>query len=195
VNAARNRNDLDQLDDTLDMAASPKSKAVALTARGCLPIITVLLLIATLLSAGRPVAAVATTACDPETVMDHRLDELGRGGYPWVIRPDPIDDEHHAGFTMFGEPLVVISSAVTCEQMPTVVNHEWLHVRQARAFPENTERAFGGPEEIELIADCGSQLLGSTYTPYLSLHRQATGERGCPAEELASAQWLLTTDS
>jgi hypothetical protein len=38
-------------------------------------------------------------------------------------------------------------------------------------------------------ADCGSMLLGSTVTPYITIHRQGTGDdRGCSEYELDVAR-------
>jgi len=161
-------------------------------------IVAVLLALVTLVTLGAiatshtgPRAASLPTVCDPAVVMNHRLDELGRSGYAWEIQPDPIDNEHHAGYTYFDPPLVVVSGKVTCEQMPTVVNHEWMHVQQARAFPGQVVLAYGGMDEVEIIADCGSMLLGSAYTPYLTQRRQQTGDHGCTADENWSARELI----
>jgi hypothetical protein len=164
-------------------------------ARGCLPFIVALLIAVGLATVtaqadGRTTdAAKAPLDCNTEAVMNHRLDELGRSGYVWVVAP--LEDESHAGETDWYHDRVVISPDVDCDLMPTVVNHEWMHVQQAHAFPSGPDLAYHGRTEVELIADCGSQQLGSTYLPYLAQHRQATGDRGCPTFEAGTAAALI----
>jgi hypothetical protein len=176
------------------MGEPPRSAALA--ARSYLPLAITLLVAAgflTVVRAHPPATATpsAVATCDPAAVMNHRLDELGRDGYTWTIKPSPLDDEYHLGLTGFDEPIVIISDKVTCDLMTTVVNHEWLHVQQAHTYPGHVDEAYGGRAEVELIADCGSMLLGSRYTPYITRHRQNTGDRGCTDYELASAQSLI----
>jgi hypothetical protein len=134
------------------MGEPPRSRSGALAARNYLPGIVALLLVAGLLtvvfgarSATAPAAAAAK--CDPAAVMNQRLDELGRGGYTWTIAPDPLDEERDLGVTWYDRPEVDISDKATRALMPMVVNHEWMHVLQARAFPDDVERAFGGHDD------------------------------------------------
>ena len=57
----------------------------------------------------------------------------------------------------------------------------------------SNERLFQavGEFEVEMVADCGSMLLGSTVTPYVTQHRQETGDRGCSEYELGVARALI----
>jgi hypothetical protein len=52
-----------------------------------------------------------------------------------------------------------------------VVNHEWMHVQHGHKWGSN-ERLFQavGEFEVEMVADCGSMLLGSTVTPSITQH-------------------------
>jgi hypothetical protein len=50
-------------------------------------------------------------------------------------------------------------------------------------------QAVGG-FEVEMVADCGSLLLGSAYTSYIKDHRHATGA-GCSEHELDVARELI----
>lgn len=129
-----------------------------------------------------PVAQPAPTSCNPSVVMSHRLDQLGRGGFSWTIAEPP--DGLWGVVGLDGTMQVRVSPTVPCGYMRDVVNHEWMHTRQFAKYGVRTIRAYG--DELEPVADCGSQLLGSTYTPYLKLRGY-----GCTAYELASARSLL----
>jgi hypothetical protein len=134
--------------------------------------------------------AVADTKCDPAAVMTHRLDELGRGGYDWSIAGAPLESGNRA-VTDLDEHLVIVSPIVTCAEMPSVVNHEWMHVQQGWKYG-SSGRVYGayGAFEVAMVADCGSMLLGSTLTPYVTRHRQETGV-GCSDYEMAAARSLI----
>jgi hypothetical protein len=133
--------------------------------------------------------AIAEPACDPAAVMNHRLDELGRSGYAWTIEPL---EWAGMGVALVDEHAVKISPATTCVLMVSVVNHEWMHVQQGHEWGSSA-RLFQavGEFEVEMVADCGSMLLGSTVTPYINKHRQETGERGCSEYELDAARELI----
>jgi hypothetical protein len=156
--------------------------------RGCLPIVVTLLIVAGFLSvvqAEQP--ATAEPACDPAAVMNHRLDELGRSGYAWTIEPL----EGYRGLADIDAHRVKISPKVGCDLMPSVVNHEWMHVQQGHKWG-SSERLYQavGEFEVEMVADCGSMLLGSTVTPYITQHRREAGS-GCSRYELDVARELI----
>jgi hypothetical protein len=156
--------------------------------RGCLPIVVTLLIVAGFLSvvqAEQPAAA--EPACDPAAVMNHRLDEIGRSGYAWTIE----SLEGYRGLADVDAHRVTISPTARCDLMPSVVNHEWMHVQQGHKYG-SSERVFQavGEFEVEMVADCGSMLLGSTVTPYITQHRRETGD-GCSEYELAAARSLI----
>lgn len=133
-------------------------------------------------SASLTPAASTETPCDPAAVMNRRLDELGRGGFTWTLA------EPSGGLwgvvDLRGTMQARISPRVPCTYMVDVVNHEWMHTRQYAKYGTRAIEAYG--DGLEPIADCGSRLLGSTYTPYLD--RRGTG---CLDYELASARSLL----
>ncbi|MBE1575081.1 hypothetical protein ACFORH_42890 [Amycolatopsis roodepoortensis] len=155
---------------------------------GCLPVAVALLLVAGLLTAiqlERP--ATAAPSCDRVAVMNARLDELGRAGYRWQFGFIPDGAWGAAGYP--GSKDITISDTAPCDAIVTVVNHEWMHARQEALFPGRAMRAYG--EAFEIVADCGSMLLGSPITPYLERRKKATGQEGCTADELDSARYAL----
>jgi hypothetical protein len=161
------------------------------TARGCLPIVVAMLLAAGILTVmeGDPTAAAART-CNPADVMNHRLAELGRGDYTWTFVPRA-DAGGGTAETLFAEHQVRIAADAPCGLILSVTNHEWMHVQQARKFGTNVAvfDAYGA-DGVEMVADCGSQLLGSTDTPYIGQRLKAAGH-GCTPRELADAHDLI----
>lgn len=155
---------------------------------GYLSIVIALLVVGGFLAVVRLDRAPATaTACSPAAVMSARLDQLGRSRYTWTISTTPLLDDFR-GRTYFDRREVLIAPKVTCDYMTSVVNHEWAHVQQDRRYPGHAEEAFGA--KLEIVADCASMLLGSTYTPYIDRQRHETGG-GCSEYELQSAQQLI----
>jgi hypothetical protein len=126
----------------------------------------------TVTQAEQPAAAVPA-ACDPAAVMNHRLGELGRSDYAWTISPLPA---RIGGLTDLDEHTVVISPLVTCDLMTAFVNHEWMHVQQGHKYDLSARvyQAYGA-YEVEKVADCGSMLMASTWTPYITQDRQENG--------------------
>ncbi|MBN9739564.1 hypothetical protein DMP23_00330 [Amycolatopsis sp. A1MSW2902] len=121
--------------------------------------------------------------CDRAAVMNRQLDQLGRSGFTWTIAEPP-----YKGLwglvDLYGTMQVRVSPRTPCNLMVDVVNHEWMHTRQWSKYGHRTIQAYG--DGLEPVADCGSKLLGSTFTPYLR-------DRGfgCTDSELASARSLL----
>lgn len=128
-NLAQDRNATSSRCDGVLMGEQTMPRSWALFARACLPLVVVLVLVGGLLTIAYGVRAggtqIAVRSCDPAVVMNHRLDELGRRGFTWTIKPDPIDEAQHSAVTSFDDPQVTISTKVTCALMTTVVNHEW----------------------------------------------------------------------
>lgn len=126
----------------------------------------------------------AMAACDQAAAMNRRLDQLGRGDFTWTIAETP------SGLwglvDLYGAMRVRISPTVPCGYMVDVINHEWIHTRQYAKYGKRTIQAYG--DGLEPIADCGSRLLGSAYTPYLGLRGT-----GCTEYELDSARSLLNS--
>ncbi len=80
---------------------------------------------------------------------------------------------------------ITISETAPCD---AIVNHEWVHTRQI-LYPDWAQQAYG--DAFEIVADCGSKLLGSPVTPYLERRKKETGQVGCTADELDSARRAL----
>lgn len=83
----------------------------------------------------------------------------------------------------------MISPQAPCEIVADIVRHEWMHLQQRRHH--GSPRAYYGEQErVERIADCGSKLLGSTWTPYLDPEHYAyIGE--CGVADLVEAMVLI----
>jgi len=137
------------------------------------------------LTISEPVHAIPTPkACMTEVLA--RAAQLGINGWLWIE-----DNEHKIDAAAFVDPAthsVHISDFVSCELAVSVANHEWAHTRQMDTYGERTTAAYG--DELEIIADCASMLLESTYTPYIA--RKKTKECfGCTQLQLISARNLL----
>lgn len=72
-----------------------------------------------------------------------------------------VDGNEPFGRVSYDDMIASINPDVPCETLPSVLKHEWMHLQQGRTHGD------GGPDS-ELVADCGSQLLGSDVTPYIS---------------------------
>ncbi len=131
--------------------------------------------------------ATAAPSCDRVAVMNTRLDELGRAGYTWRFGVAPDGLWGVVGYP--GPQDITISEAAPCDAIRTIVNHEWMHTRQFLLYPDRAQQAHG--DAFEIVADCGSMLLGSPTTPYLERRKEATGQAGCTADELDSARRAL----
>lgn len=119
--------------------------------------------------AAQPPPRAAVVSCDRVAVMNARLDELGRAGHSWRIGFVPDGLWGVVGYP--GPRDVTVSDSVPCDVIVSIVNHEWMHTRQERLYPGRAQRAYG--EVFEVVADCGSMLLGSPISPCLD--RRATG--------------------
>ncbi|MCG3750485.1 MULTISPECIES: hypothetical protein [Amycolatopsis] len=142
----------------------------------------------------RPTDRKAPT-CDQATVMNRRLDELGRGGFTWTIAEPP--DNLWGVVDLHGTMQVRISPRVPCSHMIDVINHEWVHTRQYAKYGDRTMQAYG--DVLEPVADCGSRLLGSAYTPYLDqrgdwLHRVRGGVRAVTARRQPTGLALVRAE-
>lgn len=142
-----------------------------------------------LASAGVVIATPASASdhvpapCSLERIVNARLDELGRN-VPWTI-----GTSKSGTFAVTYDDEVIVSRETPCDQdlVVSIVNHEWVHTKQYQVYHTSNEvrKAFGGHDEVEKIADCGSQLLGSKYTPYID-------QQGpCTTQELSVARNLI----
>ncbi|MEV6646070.1 hypothetical protein [Amycolatopsis sp. NPDC051371] len=138
-----------------------------------------------------PARAAAAPSCDRGTLVDARLAELGRFGVEWRVGPTRPDAW---GVTLPDEG-VTVSEVVPCKPalILSIVNHEWMHTQQMRAYPDRRLRSRVYGRYVETVADCGSLLLGSRYTPYLGQRARETCRAvvGCTTFEYGAALRLL----
>jgi hypothetical protein len=87
-----------------------------------------------------------------------------------------------------------VNTATPCELVGDVVRHEWMHLQQLRMHGGSWEAAaqyYGS--YVELVADCGSMLLGSAYTPNVraAAAERGRGRSGCSPYDLGDAHALI----
>lgn len=136
-------------------------------------------------------AAAAPTPCDWQAEYDRTIAQLGDDPAHWFrVRGDLMSG--YNGRTDLDAGQSYVNPATPCEQVADTVRHEWMHLQQARAHggAAGAYRAYPG-ERLEIVADCGSWLLGSNYTPY---RQKRLDEHGvaCSARDLADARQLLS---
>jgi hypothetical protein len=142
-------------------------------------------LVSSLLAVGDAGRAAPETvpSCDLAGRVAERLAELGETGKStWTI--DPVSNDTYLGMVPAADT-VRLSPSIPCDKIFDVVNHEWMHLLQEREYPGRVQRAYGGYEQFELVADCGSKILGSDYTPY------ETRIHACSSKEFESAARLI----
>lgn len=119
----------------------------------------------------------------------HTIRDLGSNPTRWSVVPGAEIDPY-GGYVEYDHGRVRIADDLPCGVVADVVRHEWMHVQQVRLHGgrEGIRRAFGDRDEI--VADCGSQLLGSSYTPYID---RAVERRGvaCTSRDIADALALI----
>lgn len=135
-------------------------------------------------------SAAAPPACDVRAEMERAVATLDHDPGSWQVRDLSYLDIKASGTVDLATDTAYVSPEARCEVIPSIVNHEWMHLQQGRVHGGWTETAaaYGSGDQAELIADCGSLLLGSQYTPYVD---DMTGERGCSIAELTAAQHLI----
>lgn len=141
-----------------------------------------------------PEAAPAPTpspaSCDVAALVAERVAELGETGRSsWTVVQGRIVDGSRSLLGAAGVDEVQISSEVPCDLVSTVVSHEWMHLQQERRYPGRAGEAYGA-KGLERIADCGAQLMGGHYAPYL----EKIYPGPCSEYELQSARSLIKND-
>lgn len=121
--------------------------------------------------------APATCPTVVEKIMNDRVAELGTD-VPWHA----IDMTDALGVTSRSRG-VEVSRETPCDRglILSVINHEWMHTRQYKIHKAGTMTRVW----MEKVADCGSQLLGSTHTPYLDQWGP------CTTQDLTDARNLI----
>jgi hypothetical protein len=111
-------------------------------------------------------AAAEHLVCDWAAEFDTALASLGEDRADWTLRR--LDNNYAQ--TDLDTLTVEFNPEVPCQHVGDIVRHEWMHLQQGRYYggAEKTYAAYAGNLElVELVADCGSRLLGSGYLPYL----------------------------
>ena len=123
--------------------------------------------------------------CAWDDQLQDTLTRLGEDPKDWTVTNIK---GGYAGWTDLDMLRVHLDRDDPCTWLPSVVTHEWMHLQQGRMFggKQATYAAYGGAARLELVADCGSMLLGSEHTPYID---KTAG--GCSASDLAAARDLI----
>jgi hypothetical protein len=133
--------------------------------------------------------ALATASTQPVCVwadeLQDTLDELGEDPADWRLARSP----DYWG-KAFPDGTVVVNPDVPCDSVSSVVRHEWMHLQQIRMYGTDLGSMALGRNRVEIVADCGSMLLGSTNTPYVRDQLDAHGV-GCTDADLADARELI----
>lgn len=84
----------------------------------------------------------------------------------------------------------MVNPDVPCDSVASVVRHEWLHLQQVDMYGPGLGALTLGRDRVEIVADCGSLLLGSTNSPYVPelLDEPAVG---CSEADFADARELI----
>ncbi|MFF5992562.1 hypothetical protein [Prauserella flavalba] len=129
------------------------------------------------------------TPCDWDAEWSATIAELGEDPLNFVRQTGDMDGLKGRAYLDTG--VVTISTATTCEMVSSVIRHEWVHLQQGRMHGglRGAWRVYG--DRLEIVADCGSWLLGSQHTPYRQRALEA-GQPGCSPRDLAEARRLIT---
>ena len=119
------------------------------------------------------------------------IHQLGSNRAVWdIVEPAELPDPRYAAYTEFGHGTVKVRADQRCEDVSDIVRHEWMHIQQVRMHGGGSEirQAYG--DRVEIVADCGSWLLGSDYTPYRDKARADTGT-ACTPQDISDARELI----
>lgn len=124
---------------------------------------------------------VSPTSCDLRAELDAMLPLLGENPADWYFIT-PENPNAGAEVDMY-RMKVSVRPDVRCDVLGDYVRHEHMHLEQNRKYAGRGQAAYG--DQLEIVADCASQLIGSQYAPYVA------EAHGCPADALQSAQSLV----
>jgi len=122
-----------------------------------------------------------------------RLSGAGSVTWVWAALPATPRGTKAAGYAYADHNAVSLSvQDLPCEWVPSVAMHEWMHLATWETYGEYPEAIEHGESVTELIADCGSQVLGErfgypTYTNY------ADRAGGCSEAVLDHVAHILET--
>lgn len=126
----------------------------------------------------------STDGCAWDDQWTRALSDLDEDPKHWTVRHIPnlsgtIDDR-------YDPPVGIVDPTIECELVDSVIRHEWMHLQQVRKYGDVP--AWGDHEEI--VADCGSWILGADATPYRDRMAESRGV-ACTGPELAEALALI----
>lgn len=138
---------------------------------------------------GQPAANAASptvlASCVWDDELTRTLAELGEHPGNWTITDL---DGGYLGRARLDEDRALIDRDTPCDYVSSVVKHEWMHLQQGRKFggKRAAYAAYGGSaDRLELVADCGSMLLGARHTPFVD------DQGGCSDADRAAARALI----
>lgn len=117
--------------------------------------------------------------CDWQERYESTIAELGADPDDFV-RIDPGPDA--LGYS-YPRGWAAVDPDVACHLVDDVVRHEWMHLQMI-------EQPGDQPQD-ELVADCGSWLLGSSYTPYRDDMRRTLGVDPCQGQIMVTVAVLV----
>jgi len=131
----------------------------------------------------KPCATPAVT----QAIVDQRTAELGETGKSmWIVQDMSVSHPKLWG-VIAAKNIVWVAETAGCGFLRSLVDHEWAHLQQDRKYPGRADAAYGGMDEVEIIADCVAKEFGNPdYSPYLKLRGS-----GCTEYEKQSARSLI----
>lgn len=128
------------------------------------------------------------TPCNWRTEYERTIYELGDDPSNWfLLGGEPMRDPKRGiyfGMVFHEDGSAAVNPATPCRLVADVVRHEWMHLQQWRMYGPDFGAVMLGKRRLELVADCGSMLLGSKYTPYLQ-------QETCTQRDLRDARRLI----
>lgn len=134
-------------------------------------------------SAARTTNPTATRRACQQHTLNATLHTLHTSPARWHIQP--INPANLAYTSPTAPHDVYIATDAPCHLVGDIVRHEWMHTQQY----QHPELTYPG-RDVEIEADCGAWLLGSTVLPYVDQARRSGGV-GCTLTVLEYAEVLI----
>jgi hypothetical protein len=131
---------------------------------------------------------VVAPECHAATLAEVQAKLSPLAGITWVWADLP---DSAAGYA-YAPNVIAMDPSVDCGWVPSIALHEWMHLATWEAYGEYPHGSENGETVAELVADCGSELLGKrfgypTYTNY------ANRAGGCSTAVVAHVRHILET--
>ncbi|MPZ00051.1 MAG: hypothetical protein GEU97_19080 [Actinophytocola sp.] len=125
-------------------------------------------------------------ACDWHATFAREIRALDGDLDAWRIAPVPL-----YGQVTYSEQIARIGPTTPCLLLDETIQHEWMHLQQARMYDGEVHERYGGRDGAEVVADCGAWMLGSRVTPYIDpvWHQGYVGP--CTPADVMEAWWLI----